>query len=124
MDVIKKMKPGEPGTKRLLLKYGEQLVCVRYRGDGKQKRRITTVELVIDEGFYMPQNETSLKALHPNPNRNVHIKIDYHETELRQKIKNAGGRWDPEYKRWVIRYRDVEKIGLKERIEEVKCVDI
>ena len=124
MDVIKKMKPGEPGTKRLLSKYGEQLICVRYRGDGKQKRRITTVELVVDEGFYIPLRKSTPAAVHQNPNRNVYIRIDYHETELRQKARHAGGQWIPEKKRWQIRYRDARNLGLNDRIEDICDVDI
>ena len=124
MDVIKKMNPGEPGTKRLLLKYGEQLVCVRYRGDNKLKRRITTVELVVDEGFYYPQQSAIVKALCPSPNRNVHVRIDYQEAELRQKVKAAGGQWLPEKKRWIIRYRAIAKLGLINRTEEIGDVDI
>ena len=51
MDVIKKMKPGDPGTKRLLAKYGEQLVCVRYRNDRQNQRRLTTIELIVIRVF-------------------------------------------------------------------------
>lgn len=123
MEVIKKMNPGEPGTKRLLHQYGEQLLCVRYRGDNKTQRRITTVELVVDEGFYLPQTKTT-KRLYPGANRNVYVQVNYHEVELRQKVKAAGGHWQPELRRWLIRYRDADKLGLKDRIEEINSVDI
>jgi len=121
MDVIKKMKPGEPGTKRLQAHYGEQLVCVRYRHDRQNRRRLTTVELIIDTGFYLPESRilTQRQAQTPDPGRKVMVRIDYPESDLRQKIKQAGGKWDPERKRWLVSYREAEKLGLASRIEDI-----
>ena len=119
MDVIKKMKPGEPSTKRLLAHYGEQLVCVRYRHDRQNRRRLTTVELVVDSGFYLPTGNVPRQDQTPDTRRNVMVRIDYQETDLRQKIKQAGGKWDPERKRWQVSYREVEQLGLIARIEEI-----
>lgn len=122
MDVIKKMNPGEPGTKRLLAKYGEQLVCVRYRHDKQNQRRLTTIELVVDDGFYFPDAKAGKLLNYPNTNRNVQVRIEYHETELRTRIKSAGGKWDPQHKRWIVRYRHAEELNLKSRIEELENV--
>ena len=120
MDVIKKMKPGEPGTKRLHHQYGDRLLCVRYRGDAKQRRRITTVELIIDEGFYYVPSSVEKKQHSLNANRNVHLRVNYDETELRKQIKSVGARWQPEHKRWLIRYREAVKLNLQDRIEEIE----
>ena len=120
MDVIKKMKPGVPGTKRLHAKYGEQLVCVRYRHDKQHHRRVTTIELIVDEGFYLPERNASHLLDYKNNNRNVYIRIDYRESELRGIVKNAGGKWEPNSKRWILRYRDAERLQLYERIEEIE----
>ena len=92
MDVIKKMNPGDPGTKRLHAKYGEQLVCVRYRHDKQNHRRVTTIELIVDEGFYLPAGNASKVIGYQNNNRNVYIRIDYNETELRRIVKSVGGK--------------------------------
>ena len=119
MDVIKKMKPGDPGTKRLKAQYGEQLVCVRYRHDRHNQRRITTVELIVDTGFYLPRRDVRLPRQQPDTNRNVMVRIDYQETDLRQKIKQAGGKWEPERKRWLLKHSQAEKLGLISRIEEI-----
>ena len=43
MKTNKKLLPGQPGTKKLLEKYGEKLVCVRYKYDEKRLKRIKTV---------------------------------------------------------------------------------
>ncbi len=44
MKAGKKLKPGEPGTKKLLREYGDHLVCVRYRYDAQNRKRLKTVE--------------------------------------------------------------------------------
>lgn len=47
--MLRKMKPGQLGTKQLLEKYGAQLVCVRYRYDAATSKRIKTVESIVAE---------------------------------------------------------------------------
>ena len=42
------LKPGQPGTKSLLARYGKSLVCVRYRYDEQTRQRVKTVELIVD----------------------------------------------------------------------------
>ncbi len=120
MDVIKKMHPGQPGTKRYTNQYGESLVCVRYRRDASNSRRITTVELIVDDGFYHPDNSAIAKTLYSSPNRNVYVRVGYEETWLRMQIKVVGARWVAEKKLWIMRYREVEKLGITERIIEDK----
>jgi hypothetical protein len=44
------LAPGQNGTKKLARRFGERLICVRYRYDEVTKRRFKTVELVVDEG--------------------------------------------------------------------------
>ncbi len=124
MDVIKKMQPGDPGTKRYVRQYGEQLLCVRYRTDKHQQKRITTVELIIDECFYMPRSTPPHSTASQSANREVLVRIAYGETALRQKLKHAGAIWLPDQKRWQIQYRIAEKLGLKDRIEETGNVQI
>jgi hypothetical protein len=33
-------------------------------------------------------------------------------------VKAAGGRWQPKQKRWALRYDQVERLNLLDRIEE------
>ncbi len=49
------LRPGQPGTKRLLAQYGKSLVCVRYRYDERTKQRIKTVELIVDRTEWRPE---------------------------------------------------------------------
>jgi hypothetical protein len=118
MEVIKKMQPGQPGTKRYTRQYGESLICVRYRRDIANSRRVTTVELIVDDGFYYQETHPVSRILQPNPNRNVYLRVGYEESALRRQIKTAGARWVHEKKLWQMRYRDAYKLGLKDRIVE------
>ncbi len=42
------LRPGDKGTKKLIEKFGDQLLCVRYRYDHLEQVRYKTVELVIE----------------------------------------------------------------------------
>jgi hypothetical protein len=106
--IVKKLPPGAPGTKRLAERFGNALVCVRYRIDEQARRRYTTVELVVADG-----------ALPAPPPANVFVRIAYGETELRQKVKSAGGQWHPERKLWRLPRAKARTLGLMRRIE--KC---
>jgi hypothetical protein len=106
-----KLKPGQDGTKRLLEKYGDRLVCVRYRYDGAKKRRYKTVELIVEERRWEP------KARALRADTIVGLRVGVHETDLQQRVKRAGGRWNPQHKLWEIRYDRVLELGLSERIK-------
>lgn len=49
MKVRLTLRPGDNGTKKYHARYGERLVCVRYRYDVARKLRFTTVELIVDQ---------------------------------------------------------------------------
>ncbi|MDP2823194.1 MAG: hypothetical protein Q8O52_11055 [Sulfuritalea sp.] len=99
--VLKKLAPGASGTKRLATRFGNALVCVRYRDDPARGRRLTTVELVVEE-----------RPL-PGP---LAIRIGYEEAELRGQAKAAGGRWDPKLKLWLLPRAAVRKLKLENRV--------
>jgi hypothetical protein len=108
MRVRLKLKPGQRGTKRWVSQYGDRLLCVRYRYDEKSRKRYTTVELIESEEHWNP---AVLK-----PNSIVHVKIAFDEVDLRQKIKEAGGRWSKSTKTWKMPYKIARILGLKRRI--------
>lgn len=117
MEVTKRLNPGMRGAKRYFNRFGERLLYVRYRRDQNTQKRYTTVELIVDEQAIIPQQRN--KKLFPLATENVHVTIGYHETELRNKAKQAGAKWQGAQKRWVIRRRDAIKLGLEDRIEEI-----
>ena len=47
--------PGMSGTKKLLARYGESLVCVRYRYDRATGRRVKTAELIVEDVAWAPR---------------------------------------------------------------------
>jgi hypothetical protein len=78
MEVKRKMKPGDPGTLKLLQQYGDKLICVRYRYDKIQHKRQTTVELLVDEQpWYGDINNVSKKRSPQEELVKVHVKIQY-----------------------------------------------
>jgi hypothetical protein len=49
MKEHKHLKPGENGKLRLVEKFGDTLLCVRYRYDAIRDMRIKTAENIVDE---------------------------------------------------------------------------
>lgn len=106
----RKLKPGQAGTRKLLAEYGEKLVCVRYRYDAANKRRIKTIELAIEEKpWEPPAPKIPLRQI-------MRLRITYGEVVLRNLVKAAGGKWNPEKKVWEMPYHEVLRLGLVERI--------
>ncbi len=85
------LKPGQKGTRRLLEKYGDSLLCVRYRYDAVRGVRMKTVQLVVEA--------KPGKARLPYRNSDiVSIVVGYAEKTLRERLKAAGGRCSAEEK--------------------------
>jgi hypothetical protein len=110
------LRPGQKGTKRLLEKYGDRLVCVRYRYDSVNGKRYTTVELLEAESEWTTKNASSKGNIRNNETRRLGVRIDYCETELREKAKEAGAIWRPRHKLWEMAYEDVMELGLENRV--------
>jgi hypothetical protein len=104
------LKPGQNGTKRLVEKYGDALVCVRYRYDEKRGVRLKTVEIVVDE-----KTDNPLARLRDGDI--VPVIVPFTEKALRERLKAAGGRWDPKEKLWRVPYGAIRgNAELEERI--------
>src|SRR5438093_758181 len=84
------MTPGANGTKGLVARYGDRLVCVRYRYDEERRKRLKTVELIEEESPWIAPAQIYL------------VKIPYAETELRESVKRSGGLWNAEKKLWMV----------------------
>ena len=105
-----KLKPGQRGTKKLLAEYGEKLLCVRYRYDKERKKRVKTVELIVEETDWQPADHA------PKQDTLVGIRVAFEEVELQGKVKMAGGRWNKKKRVWEIRYDRAVGLGLEDRI--------
>ena len=76
MKTTKKLLPVQPGTKRLVDQYGEDLVCVRYRYEPEEDMVVKTIELVIGR---TPRRAT--KSRIPT-NKLVNVPVEFGETGL------------------------------------------
>lgn len=105
--VVKTMKPGDPGTRRQLERYGDELLFVRYRYDAAKHERLTTVEIVVDRGP---------RAVAVAPYQHVGLRLRYEETDLRHAVREAGGQWDPRRKLWWLPWSAVLHLRLADRV--------
>ncbi len=122
MEIRTVRKPGERGTQALMQKYGERLVCIRYRYDPARKKRFKTVELIVAEQDWQPpephpqeDKATSLSPKRYNTLR-VGIRVGFQESELRKQIKAAGGMWDASERLWFVPEEEVRRLGLVQRV--------
>jgi hypothetical protein len=104
------LRPGDPGTKRHVEQFGKQLVAVRYRYDEAKLRRYTTVEIIVDDRPWRPEQRFS------DPDRLVGLRVGYAEEAMRLCVRAAGGAWDRATKLWWIPLHAVVQLGFEERI--------
>ena len=97
-------KPGQKGTKELTLLYGEELVCVRYRYDKEKRKRYKTVEIIVEESEWIPNDALVL------------VKVAWGEKEISYKVKQAGGEWNKSKQAWELRYDKVVELQLEDRL--------
>src|SRR6266567_4170366 len=74
------LKPGQKGTKKLVEKYGDLLLYVRYRYDENRGVRLKTVELVEEETPWQP-------SVRFRDGDIVSVPVDFAEKELRDRLK-------------------------------------
>jgi hypothetical protein len=49
-------------------------------------------------------------------NKLIPLRVDFEEIRLRKLIKEAGGKWDREKRRWMLAYKEVLALGLEKRM--------
>ena len=103
------LKPGHKGTKRLVAQFGAALVCVRYRYDERTGENLTTAEIIVDRRPRLTPRYRDADM--------VAVAVPYTETALRDKLKAAGGRWNPEERVWRVCFGAIRgDTALVERI--------
>jgi len=98
------------GTKLIVDKYGDKLICVRYIYDPVNQTRIKTVELIEEKRPYISHKR------HIPPNKMMHLRVAYGEVSIGKLIKNSGGYWNKEEGYWELPYREVIALGLDNRV--------
>lgn len=104
------LKPGQKGTKQLTDKYGDALLCVRFRYDDETGKRFKTVELIVEQGDWTPP------VPRYEPDVLVPLRIDASNMPLRVRVKAAGGRWFPEELLWYVKYGAIAGGPLEKHI--------
>ncbi|MBX0329452.1 hypothetical protein K2Z83_17410 [Oscillochloris sp. ZM17-4] len=102
-----KLQPGQRGTKRYVEQYGDQLFCVRYRYDRAQRKRYTTVEIIVASADWMPK--TAPEVL-------VGVQVAWGEAALAARIRAAGGQWNRARRVWELTYGQVCALELLDRL--------
>lgn len=91
------LKPGQRGTKNLVEKYGDALLCVRFRYEATLRQRLKTIELIVERTEWTP----------PLPqyadDTLVPLRIEASDLRARSLAKAAGGRWNPEKHLWYVK---------------------
>ena len=112
MEIRLTLRPGMSGTKKLLARYGERLVCVRYRYDRATGRRVKTAELIVEDVAWAGRERSR------NDRDLVGVRIGWKESELRAAVKRAGGIWRPRQRLWELSCDAVRTLGLHGRVVE------
>lgn len=105
--VVKRLSATQPGALKLARRYGDALVCVRYRHDAQGRHRYTTVELVVDEAPV---------ATRARIDEIVLVQLAFDDAELRQLALAQGARWDAKRRLWSMTRRAAGKLSLVARI--------
>jgi hypothetical protein len=99
------LRPGRPGTKRLVRRYGDRLIAVRYRYDPIRRVRLKTVELIEEEVEWSP-SPSGRESIQ------VEVRVGASERLLQRAIRSAGGTWQPERKTWRMSASAAASLGL------------
>ena len=103
------LKAGQRGTRHLQAVYGEQLLYVRYRYDAERRRRVKTVELIVEEADWSPPGTQA-------GDTTVELVVAPAEHALIEQIRAAGGDWQADRGVWKLRYDQAIRLGLAGRI--------
>ena len=112
METRLTLRPGQNGTKKLVERFGERLLRVRYLYDASTGRRLKTVELIVSSAPWRPR----ARAARRRDDEIVAARIAFHETDLRERAKRLGAVWRPAQKLWEIRWGDAKRLGFSERV--------
>jgi len=117
--VIKTIKAGEVGTKKWLKwvekhvdPFHAKLISVQHVEDVENNLR--KIRLVI-EVEVNPLERIKMMADY-RLNKKFKIRIKYDEYDLQQKVKQAGGKYNPNKRVWILDYESILMLGIEDRI--------
>jgi hypothetical protein len=118
MEARGTLRPGQRGTKKLVSRFGDRPICVRYRYDASRRKRFTTVELIVEEAPWHPVASSGTSRPVGDGSVQVAVRVGYGEQALREQVKVAGGRWDAGKRLWQLPLVRARALGLVDRIVE------
>jgi hypothetical protein len=78
--------------------------------DAQRKKRIKTIELLVSERDWKP----------PRPrfahDQIVGLRVPFADVAVRDRVKQAGGTWNPQRRVWELRYDRAIALSLEDRI--------
>jgi hypothetical protein len=104
--VSKKLAPTQPGAIKLARRYGDALLCVRYRRSANGSHRCTTVELIVE----------CVPLAQPRGDRIVGVRIGCDETQLPAIARESGATWDRAARLWRMPLRTAKRLRVAERV--------
>ena len=93
---------------RLQEKYGDALLCVRYRYDENREVKLKTVEIIVEE--------KPLRIPRFKDGDVVPVAVTYDEMEFREQLRKMRAKWDPQVKLWFVPFRLIRGTPLESRI--------
>ena len=87
-------------------------MCVRSRYDAQRKKRFKTVELMVAE------RDWDSPAPRCTADTMVGVRVGFAEAAMRERVKQAGGKWNRRRKVWDMRDDQVVALQLEARIVE------
>ena len=112
MEIRLTRRPGQAGTKKFVERYGNRLVCVRYRYDAGNACHHKTVELIVETVPWVTRNRRPRRR----DEEMVAVRIRFDETELRERAKRLGAIWRPKHRLWEMRWLDAKRLGIADRV--------
>ena len=106
---INNLTTTQAGALKWARRYGEALVCVRYRHDRQRRHRYTTVELVVEHAPIRRR----LDARDP-----VLLDIPFEHVRVLELVLAHNARYDGTLRLWALPRKVAEDLGLASRIVE------
>ena len=110
MMIKKTLLPGDPGTKAVTEKFGEKLICIRYRYDPEKQMRLKTAEIILEAKVWKPD-----KKRIPG-NKLIKIRVGKFETTVQTLVQSYGGKRTDQTNTWLLPYCTIKKLNLQKRI--------
>jgi hypothetical protein len=104
------MQPDQAGALKLARRFGDALVCVRYRHDEGRMHRYTTIELVVDDApIQRSKREQELVA----------VFIDFKDVEAQTAARAQAAKWDSKACVWRMPRHIARRLNLLDKIRPI-----